>query len=113
MMGSMCGVGGSLNPGRTFYLSSGTPAPKVYDIGLCDPLYGAGMYRSNEALEELLEKHDCECDIWRCKLREGKHVFRGFCGDDNAWCGRDEKEVCRWNGADSIESCKKSAWWDY
>eukprot|EP00116_Pleurobrachia_bachei_P008722 sb/3468984/ len=110
MMGSLCGVGGSLKPGRTFYLSSGTPVPRVFSIGLCDTLYSAS-YRSNaEAVERILEKHDCECDIFRCKLRDGKRVFRGFCGDENAWCARDERDVCRWNDAESIQSCKRSPW---
>jgi len=113
MMGSMCGVGSSLNPGRTFYLSSGARVPDVFRINMCDTLYLAGMDRSNDHLEWILENHDCECDVWRCKLTEGKHVFRGFCGDDNAWCERDEEDVCRWIGASSIRSCKQYSQWDW
>jgi len=104
MMDSLCGIGGWLNPGEKFALSTGSLTEDV-QMGLCSFNFRVGGWEW-ENVEPVLKNHDCDCKLQECRLRVNRKVLRGMCKDTAAYCARDDKGKCRWYNAESISSCR-------
>ena len=112
-MDSLCGVGNMLSnfdtgdlPNHDFVVATNnleTAEGKVH-VSLCS-IFRSVTDQSFENIESVLMHHDCTCQIKDCRLREGKKVFRGNCNDHLAYCARDKKNTCRWNGVMSVNNC--------
>ena len=102
LMGSLCGIGYSLNPGKSYVLSA--PDPNVpISVGLCGFFFPA----NDDKVVQVIENVDCSCQLKQCKLRfrGSRKLLRGSCADLSAYCSRDETGSCRWKGVDSIDCC--------
>ena len=102
LMGSLCGIGYSLNPGNSYILSAPDPTVPI-SVGLCGFFFQADDAEAVQVIENV----DCSCQPKECKLRikGSRKVFRGSCADPSAYCSRDEAGSCRWKGVDSIDCC--------